>query len=86
MNIADIAASEYVEVDADDRLAKIRSLFERENLKGVVVTEDDEYARRSMRPGHERQPHPRDALPSGATTHTHSIHGTCNRRLAHEHR
>jgi len=44
MNIADIAASEYVEVDADDRLAKIRSLFERENLKGVVVTEDDEYA------------------------------------------
>jgi len=44
MNIADIAVSEYVEVDVDDRLATVRSLFERENLKGVVVTEDDEYA------------------------------------------
>jgi len=44
MNIADIAVPEYVEVDGDERLAKVRSLFERENPKGVVVIEDGEYA------------------------------------------
>ncbi|GAB6880491.1 CBS domain-containing protein [Halorubrum gandharaense] len=44
MNIADIAVPEYVEVDVDERLAKVRSLFERENPKGIVVTEDGEYA------------------------------------------
>ncbi|WP_418282852.1 CBS domain-containing protein [Halorubrum sp. DTA98] len=44
MNIADIAVPEYVEVDADERLAKVRSIFERENPKGVIVTEDGEYA------------------------------------------
>ncbi|GAA0526999.1 CBS domain-containing protein [Halorubrum aquaticum] len=44
MNIADIAVPEYVEVDADERLAKVRSIFERENPKGIVVTEDGEYA------------------------------------------
>jgi predicted transcriptional regulator/ribosome-associated translation inhibitor RaiA len=44
MNIADIAVSEYVEVDVDERLAKVRSLFERENPKGIIVTEDGEYA------------------------------------------
>ncbi|SNR55635.1 CBS domain-containing protein [Halorubrum vacuolatum] len=44
MNIADIAVPEYVEVDVDERLAKVRSIFERENPKGVVVTEDGEYA------------------------------------------
>ncbi|MUW14496.1 CBS domain-containing protein [Halorubrum sp. CBA1125] len=44
MNIANIAAPEYVEVDVDERLAKVRSIFERENPKGIVVTEDGEYA------------------------------------------
>ncbi len=44
MNISDIAVPEHVEVDADERLAKVRSIFERENPKGVVVFDDDEYA------------------------------------------
>ncbi len=43
MDIADIATSEYVEVDADERLGKVRSIFERENPRGIVVTEDDDY-------------------------------------------
>jgi CBS domain-containing protein len=43
MDIADIATSEYVEVNADKRLGKIRSIFERENPKGIIVTEDGEY-------------------------------------------
>ena len=44
MDIADIATPEYVEIDADKRLSKVRSIFERENPKGIVVTEDGEYA------------------------------------------
>jgi CBS domain-containing protein/ribosome-associated translation inhibitor RaiA len=44
MDIADIATSEYVDVDADQRLGKVRSIFERENPKGIIVTEDGEYA------------------------------------------
>jgi predicted transcriptional regulator/ribosome-associated translation inhibitor RaiA len=44
MNIDDIAVPEYVEVDVDERLAKVRSLFDRENPKGIIVTEDGEYA------------------------------------------
>ncbi|MFT4923703.1 MAG: CBS domain-containing protein/ribosome-associated translation inhibitor RaiA [Haloarculaceae archaeon] len=44
MDIADIATSDYVEVDADERLGKVRSIFERDNPKGIVITEDDEYA------------------------------------------
>ena len=43
MNIADIATPEYIEVDVDERLGKVRSLFERENPKGIVVTDDGEY-------------------------------------------
>ena len=43
MDIADIATREYVEVDANQRLSKVRSLFERENPKGIIVTEDGEY-------------------------------------------
>ena len=43
MDIADIATSEYVEVDADERLGKVRSIFERDNPKGIVVTRDGEY-------------------------------------------
>jgi len=44
MDIADIATSEYTEVDAGERLAKVRSIFERKNIRGIIVTEDDEYA------------------------------------------
>ncbi|PSP97922.1 CBS domain-containing protein [Halobacteriales archaeon QS_4_70_19] len=43
MDIADIATREYVQVDSDERLAKVRSLFDRENPKSVIVMEDDEY-------------------------------------------
>ncbi|WP_415381366.1 CBS domain-containing protein [Halosimplex sp. TS25] len=44
MDIADIATGEYVAVDVDERLGKVRSLFERDNPKGLIVTDDDEYA------------------------------------------
>ncbi len=44
MDIADIATSDYVERDADERLGKVRSVFERKNPTGIVVTEDGEYA------------------------------------------
>jgi CBS domain-containing protein len=44
MDIADIATSEYVEVDVDERLGKVRSIFERKNPKGIIVTDDGEYA------------------------------------------
>ena len=40
MDISDIAVEEFVEVDADSRVAKVRSLFERENPKGIVVMEE----------------------------------------------
>lgn len=43
MDIADIATREFVEVDADKRLGKVRSLFERENPKGIIVMDDGEY-------------------------------------------
>lgn len=43
MNIADIAIREYVEADVNDRFGKVRSLFERHNPKGIIVTEDAEY-------------------------------------------
>ncbi|MFC6864740.1 CBS domain-containing protein [Halomicroarcula sp. GCM10025817] len=44
MDIADIATREFVEVDAGKRLGKVRSIFERENPKGIIVTDDGEYA------------------------------------------
>ncbi len=43
MNIADIATRDYVAVDIEERLSKVRSRFERENPKGFLVTEDGEY-------------------------------------------
>ena len=43
MDIADIATSDYVEVDAGERMGKVRAVFEEENPKGVVVTNDGEY-------------------------------------------
>jgi CBS domain-containing protein len=44
MDISDIVIREYVQVDADKRLGKVRSIFERENPKGIVVTQDGDYA------------------------------------------
>jgi CBS domain-containing protein/ribosome-associated translation inhibitor RaiA len=44
MDISDIASPEYTEVDAGERLGKVRSIFDRENPKGLVVTRDGEYA------------------------------------------
>ena len=43
MNIEDIATREYVEVDVDERLGKVRSVFERQNPKGIIVTTDGAY-------------------------------------------
>ncbi|MFB6084003.1 MAG: CBS domain-containing protein [Halorientalis sp.] len=43
MDIADIATSDYIEVDATERLAKVRSLFERKNPRGIIVTDDGDY-------------------------------------------
>ncbi|WP_435127233.1 CBS domain-containing protein [Halobaculum sp. D14] len=43
MDISNIAVPEFVEVDADERLGKVRSLFDRENPKGIIVMEDGEY-------------------------------------------
>lgn len=43
MDIADIATPDYEEIDADERLGKVRSLFDRKNPKGIIVTDDGEY-------------------------------------------
>ncbi len=43
MDIADIATPDYAEIDADERLGKVRSMFEEDRPKGIVVTEDGEY-------------------------------------------
>ncbi|WP_144903096.1 CBS domain-containing protein [Halobellus captivus] len=44
MDITDIATPDFVEVDVDKRLGKIRAIFERENPRGIVVTEGGDYA------------------------------------------
>jgi len=44
MNITDIATPDFVAVDAGKRLGKIRSIFEREKPRGIIVTEDGDYA------------------------------------------
>lgn len=44
MDIADIASPDYIEVEADTRLGKVRALFDDENPKGIIVTNDGEYA------------------------------------------
>ncbi|MFB6078791.1 MAG: CBS domain-containing protein [Halarchaeum sp.] len=38
MDISDIATQDYVSVDAEERLGKVRALFDEENPKGVIVT------------------------------------------------
>jgi CBS domain-containing protein len=44
MDIADIATSEYAAVDHDERLGKVRAIFDDENPKGIVVTNDGTYS------------------------------------------
>jgi CBS domain-containing protein len=44
MDIADIATPDFVEIDAGKRLGKVRSIFEREKPRGIIVTEDGDYA------------------------------------------
>ena len=43
MNIADIATTEFIEVDVGTRMGKVRSMFENGNPKGIIVTNDGEY-------------------------------------------
>ena len=43
MNIADIATTEFIEVDTGTRMGKVRSQFENGNPKGIIVTNDGEY-------------------------------------------
>ncbi|MFB6267743.1 MAG: CBS domain-containing protein [Halodesulfurarchaeum sp.] len=43
MDIADIATEDFIEVDVNRRLGKLRSIFEQEHPKGVIVTADGEY-------------------------------------------
>ncbi|MGM0371538.1 MAG: CBS domain-containing protein [Halobacteriota archaeon] len=43
MDIADIATTDYIEVPVDRRLGKVRSIFEQEHPKGIIVTEGGEY-------------------------------------------
>jgi CBS domain-containing protein len=44
MDISDIATNDYIEVEAEKRLGKVRSIFESENPKGIIVTEAGQYA------------------------------------------
>jgi len=41
---AEIVTQDYFEVDIDDRISDVRSIFEEENAKAVIVVEDGEYA------------------------------------------
>jgi len=43
MDITDIVMTEFVEVDVDERLAKVRAKFEDANTRGVIITDDGSY-------------------------------------------
>jgi len=43
MNIADIATSDYIDVDVGTRMGKVRSMFEDGNPKGIIVTNGGDY-------------------------------------------
>jgi CBS domain-containing protein len=43
MDIADIATTEYVELDAESNVGKARSIFEEQNPKGIIVTRAGDY-------------------------------------------
>jgi CBS domain-containing protein/ribosome-associated translation inhibitor RaiA len=44
MDIADIATTDHAEVSADEQLGKVRAVFDTENPRGIIVTNDGEYA------------------------------------------
>jgi CBS domain-containing protein/ribosome-associated translation inhibitor RaiA len=44
MDISDIASQQFVEVDVETRLGKVRSMFDEDNPKGIIVTRNGEYA------------------------------------------
>jgi CBS domain-containing protein/ribosome-associated translation inhibitor RaiA len=70
MNIADIATTDHAEVSADQRLGKVRALFEEENPRGLIVTDDGEYAgvitQRSLMQSHVEDSTKANALMSSA--------------------
>lgn len=43
MDIADIATTDYIELDAESKVGKARSVFETENPKGIIVTRAGDY-------------------------------------------
>ena len=43
MDIADIATTDYIELEAESNLGKARSVFEAENPKGIIVTKTGAY-------------------------------------------
>jgi len=43
MDITDIVMTEFVEVDVDERLAKVRAKFEDADTRGVIITDDGSY-------------------------------------------
>ncbi|MFW6153384.1 MAG: CBS domain-containing protein [Halobacteriota archaeon] len=43
MDIANIASPDFLEVDVDTRLGKVRAMFEAENPKGIIVTDDGSF-------------------------------------------
>lgn len=70
MNIADIATTDHAEVSADQRLGKVRALFEEESPRGLIVTDDGEYAgvitQRSLMQSHVEDSTKANALMSSA--------------------
>lgn len=44
MDISNIATQDYVEVESEERLGKVRAVFDEDNPKGVIVTEAGQYA------------------------------------------
>ena len=70
MDIADIATTDYIEVPVDRRLGKVRSVFEKEHPKGIIVTEDGEYrgviTERNLLQSHVEDDAKADALASSA--------------------
>lgn len=43
MDISDIVITEFLEVDINDQLGKIRAIFDEENPKAIIVMEDGDY-------------------------------------------
>lgn len=43
MDISEISSAEYYEVDVEDRLSGLRSVFEEHNPKAIIVTDDGDY-------------------------------------------